>query len=889
MKHWLLIIFCILAANLNAQVQTASENMKAWKVPNCTIPFDINYEGEPFRIRWGMDTAWDDANNVKRGIAFIGKEQLELARVSFNPNWDLTSSGELSSQQLNKLKSRLQHIGLIGKHVEILLNDDPVDSEIKDMYKKDPKMWAQLFDRTVAYAQSQGFKVASIAPFNEPDYGWGQDYGSGAKVNFLNICKAVRSGDFPRLDTIRLCGGNTLNDDKALEWYNYLKDYLEEGNTHQLAGDFAHYASFFEKVKADGKIGTADELHNIGEAMVGVQYGMTQGIWWGFEGLARGEFCRASFGDRLAYGEDRKNWTAGAVYRNTLDNKYEAFVGTSERQANKSSYVFVSTDRDVYFDGYGPQREFLVSTPGGSGYQQGQTNAERVVNITYGEDVQPSAIDGTYILMNKGTQMVMGTRGNASSNGTNLVQIKYAQDKSQQWIITPLDSAHGGDYSYCMMKGVASKKYPNIWNWSLSNGGAVNLYDDDAVGNNEQYWFEYDGDGYYFIHSKYSNLVLGTNGTSANAAITQQNKATNETTRLRQLWRLLPIDAECETEAPAVPVGLKTSGLSASILLSWDANQEPDIDGYTILRRQEGGEWNTIARSVKGTSFLDNLCRQGVNYEYKIKALDRSVNSSEFTSPVKGSTSGEQAMILRYEFDRDLSDWSENQLNCAHYGKVTYSSAAASLKMSGESSLSLDGKKYVQLPYSVADMSEMTIAMWFKAGTLSKGMRIFDFGNGTDQYFALIPNSGTDMRLVMKNGENEEVLTTTKYNNMAWHHIAVTLSKDKVILYMDGEAVAESSEMKLRPSDFHPVMCYLGRSQSVDDPLLKAYFDDVRIFNYPLSAGELSAIMSEATSITSLSTANRQQSTAVYNLNGVRVGNNYKGIVIQNGKKVLNK
>lgn len=37
--------------------------------------------------------------------------------------------------------------------------------------------------------------------------------------------------------------GNTLNSDQALPWYNYLKDQLDEGNTHQLAGSFDNFAN----------------------------------------------------------------------------------------------------------------------------------------------------------------------------------------------------------------------------------------------------------------------------------------------------------------------------------------------------------------------------------------------------------------------------------------------------------------------------------------------------------------------------------------------------------------------------------------------------------------------------------------------------------------------
>lgn len=37
---------------LSAQLEKASDNVRAWKVANCTVPFDLNYEGEPFHIRW---------------------------------------------------------------------------------------------------------------------------------------------------------------------------------------------------------------------------------------------------------------------------------------------------------------------------------------------------------------------------------------------------------------------------------------------------------------------------------------------------------------------------------------------------------------------------------------------------------------------------------------------------------------------------------------------------------------------------------------------------------------------------------------------------------------------------------------------------------------------
>ena len=888
----------------NHRTPTGSDWMRAYKVTKAVVPYCVAEPGKEFRVKWGMDTAWDSETNVRRGIAFIGKQQIELARASFTPNYDLTSSGALSSTQRSLLQSRLNHINLIGKHVEILLNDDPGgdQGQVNDMYKSDPKNWARLFDKTVEYVQSKGFRVASIAPFNEPDYGWGQ----GTKADFLNICKAVRSGEFPRLDTIRLCGGNTLNDDKALEWYNYLKEYLEEGNTHQLAGSFDNYAKFFAQVKADGKVATADELHNIGEAIVGMEYGMEQGIWWGFDGLARGELCRATFGQRLAYAEDRQNWTAAAVFRNTLDgDKIEAFVGTSERQANKSSYLFVSKDRDVFYDGYGPQRTFIMQTPGGGGYQSGQTNAERVINITWGADVQPSAIDGNYAIMNKSSKLVIAPSGGVTTDGTRLVQVKNTHKDYMEWAIHPIDSAHGGDFSYYTLQHVKSGKQADLWNWNLNSGAEVNLFS-GSEGDNELYWFEYAGDGCYFIHNKHSNLVLGVADNNVSSRVSTQAKASTTAAQKRQLWRLIPLDAECELTAPDAPTGLAAKPQSASIHLTWEANTEDDVTGYTILRgvttTAGDTEWNTIARNISGTEFIDNTCRQGICYSYKICAIDKAVNTSVPSPEVQCTTAAMPQMICQLQFDKDLMDKTVNQFDACCNTSPTYSPASAtSTRKSGTNSISLDGSQYIQLPYAMTSADEMTICCWMKLKTGNGNWaRLFDFGNGTDQYMFLTPNSGTDARFVMKDGGDEQILSFAKLSGTAWKHVAVAFSHDAVSVFVDGEKVGESTDITIRPSDLNPALCFIGRSQYLSDPMLKAYIDDFRIYNYPLTSEQLLAVMDDTGDVaSSIDEVNDDEhnkgneakassnANAIYNIFGQRLVKTRPGINIINGKKIL--
>ena len=91
----------------------------------------------------------------------------------------------------------------------------------------------------------------------------------------------------------------------------------------------------------------------------------------------------------------------------------------------------------VYFDGYGPTHEYTMSIPGGTDYQKGQTNAEKVIDVTWGEDVQPSIIKGRYRLMNKASKNVA-----AEYNSDNIAMVKAAKFNSTQlWDIKPIDDA----------------------------------------------------------------------------------------------------------------------------------------------------------------------------------------------------------------------------------------------------------------------------------------------------------------------------------------------------------------------------------------------------------------------------------------------------------------
>jgi hypothetical protein len=672
---------------------------------------------------------------------------------------------------------------------------------------------------------------------------------SQAMADFLAIAKLIKADHY--FDGIRVCGGNTLNDDRAMPWYNYLKEYLDEGNTHQLAGSFDNYAKFFAQVRADGKVATADELHNVGEAIVGVEYGMQNGIWWGFDSRARGQFCiDSNEGVRIGYGEDRSHWTAGAVYRNDSTGEVHGYIGSSERQANNSSYRFVSTTKDVYFNGYGPMREYVYDIPGGTGYQKGQINAEYSFDVTWGEDVPQAPVDGTYQLMNLSSKKMLTYKGTSNVQSSSRVSSGY----TQQWIVTPGHT--DGDCSYWFIDNAnpqLAATHLNLLNNNLSSGAGVICYDAGHA-MNEQWLLRYAGEGYWYIINRLSGMYLYCGSTQTGTEVKLQSAPTPQTTSTnlkKYKWRFQPIDSKNDTKVPEAPTGLQATAQTGSVRLDWEAVADNDPICYNVLRG-ENGEWNTIGRNDTLTTFVDNTALQGHSYQYKVVAVDYAGNRSAASEEVTGQMLDKKRLVMQQQFDGDLKDKTANQMNASLYGDEKYSTVASMIK-SGTKSLNLTSQNsYLELPYAATQLDAMTIAFWVRWSTGGGNwQRIFDFGNDTEHYMFLTPSNGSEMRFVMKNGGDEQILSAgSKLKTASWKHIAITIQpltegNVEVMFYVDGEVVATSDAFTIKPSDIAASLCYLGRSQFAADPLFKGYLDDWRIYNYPLTAEEIAKVMED--------------------------------------------
>jgi hypothetical protein len=815
-----------------AQTASASNNLVAQPIADRLVPFDITDPGTTKTVQFGFDTAWLSEGNAIRASRFMGKDQVDLVRVSYEPSYPLIN-GDLQQPQINLLNQRLSYAQAHAKSdAEIVMNvaADQIDTT---SYYGNATNWKNLIKATAIRIENAGYSVVSVGPMNEPDCFCSSQ---GSTSDFYNIVAAMRADSY--FDNIRISAGNTLAPDNYTTWYTPMIDAgVDEGNTHQLDGTFDNYAGFFQQVKSNGHVASNDELHNVMEALVGYEYGMETGIWWGSAELARGEMVKAFDGERIGYAEHRFNWTAAAVYR-APDGKVLAFGGVSERQARSTNYNFISKDRAVYFDGHGPQHDFVLqlpADPNGEYQTVLQRNAERVINITWGDDIQP-VIDGQYKIVNQNSSLVIEVNG--SGNGANVRQNSYTGSDNQKWNVTPVPMDIGGDFSYYHVKPVSNTSMSlDVNNFSLNNGDNIQQWT-TANNSNQQWYFDYDGDAWFYIRNRESSYCVDVFGANMNPGgnITQweKNGGTN------QKWRLLPIDAPIEFDRPSAPTNLMATAYATSVKLDWTVSPESDVTGYTIFRsKTKGGPYNTIARNVSETSFMDNTTLIGQRYFYVVKAVDYSLNSSEtYSNETSETPTGNDDLVASYQFEDNTLDSSINLNHSAPFGDVLYTTGH-----NGGKAISLTSK-FLQLPPNIANHEEITVATWFNWDIKNNWQRIFDFGNGTDEFMFLTPRNGANqLQFSIKYNGVEQSLTAPVISSGEWLHVAVTLGTTGAALYVNGVEVAASNAINISPLDFKPVLNYIGRSQ-YSDPLIYGYVDDFRVYNYVLAPNEVAALAS---------------------------------------------
>ncbi len=199
------------------------------------------------------------------------------------------------------------------------------------------------------------------------------------------------------------------------------------------------------------------------------------------------------------------------------------------------------------------------------------------------------------------------------------------------------------------------------------------------------------------------------------------------------------------------------------------------------------------------------------------------------------------SLVARYDFQGNAND-SVGGHHATLSGAPTYVAGPTAAEGLG---LSFNGSStYATLPAGVADSTDITLSTWVKWNGGGAWQRIFDFGDDTTTNMYLTPTSGDGtMRFAIttSGAAGEEILDTSPLPTGQWTHLAVTLSGNTGVLYVDG-APRVAGRILLDTSDLTPTRNFLGRSQYAD-PLFNGVLDDFRIYDYALSQAEVANLV----------------------------------------------
>ncbi len=300
---------------------------------------------------------------------------------------------------------------------------------------------------------------------------------------------------------------------------------------------------------------------------------------------------------------------------------------------------------------------------------------------------------------------------------------------------------------------------------------------------------------------------------------------------------------------PPAPTDLVAASGDARVALNWNASDEGA--SYNVKRASaSGGPYTTIASSAT-TSYADTTAANGETYYYAVSAVNivgESPDSSEARgTPVPG------------QHDYWAFDETGGAVAADSWGGRTGALGSGATFVTGaiNNAVRLNGtaEGYVTLPSGlVSALNDFTIATWVKLDAAPNWTRVFDFGTGTTVHMFLTPRNGADGRVryvitTSGGGGEQRINSAITLATGVWTHLAVTLSGNVGILYVNGVEAGRNSNMTLRPSSLgNTTQNWIGRSQ-YPDPLLPGSVDDFRIYNLALSASEISSLFTSHTPV----------------------------------------
>src|SRR5262249_42336578 len=164
---------------------------------------------------WGLDTDWPSADNMRRGLIFMGSDNVNVVRMPATLDAALVG-GDITDAQKARLQQSIDLAAMGGPDAMWDLSAGaPVDPWYQSGPNRGyPDRWAAAM---AACQQYYNRPMWMAEPFNEPDY---LPWNEGSQQDLSDIMSLL--GASPNFSGTFLAGGSTITTDDAAPWYDAL-------------------------------------------------------------------------------------------------------------------------------------------------------------------------------------------------------------------------------------------------------------------------------------------------------------------------------------------------------------------------------------------------------------------------------------------------------------------------------------------------------------------------------------------------------------------------------------------------------------------------------------------------------------------------------------------
>jgi hypothetical protein len=332
------------------------------------------------------------------------------------------------------------------------------------------------------------------------------------------------------------------------------------------------------------------------------------------------------------------------------------------------------------------------------------------------------------------------------------------------------------------------------------------------------------------------------------------------------------------TNSATIHYSLNANSANTTSVINWGFSQ-------AVLTNQLTGFSTTGNTANQGYVTINGLS-PGTTYCYEIRATN--INGTTTTSPTCFTTSVAPALISEYKFNNSLF----NESNDSDFSAPSVSSHLYTTDRLGNpnSALVVNSSRLYRddITNIPKEDKPRSISLWIRPAAVNSDNILFTYGSasGNNVYGGSFNATNT---YNFTYNTNLAFVNPTTVNN--WKHIVITFDASKVAkIYVDGAYGNQNTQYTWYTSGTN--LFYLGNSFGSVTGAFDGAIDDLKIYNYALSAAEVSSLYTSNTlsssdfsqnnlevklypnpvnDILNIETALELQSVEIYNLQGQKV------------------